>query len=66
MTGNLSPNEKRLLAALAPVKEADASLLAERLGATEEAIVQHAHLCSDRGLCKLERHVARRYELTPE
>jgi phenylalanyl-tRNA synthetase alpha chain len=66
MTGDLSANEKRLLAALAPVKEAGASLLAERLGATEEAVVQHAHLCSDRGLCRLERRVDRRYELTPE
>jgi phenylalanyl-tRNA synthetase alpha chain len=62
----LTQNEKRLLAALAKVKEADALHLAQMLGATPEAVVQWALLGKDRGLVAVLRTVKRKLEYTDE
>jgi phenylalanyl-tRNA synthetase alpha chain len=62
----LTQNEKRLLSVLARVRDADAEALARLLGATEEAAVQYAYLCSDRGLCRIEKRVQHDYSLTNE
>jgi len=63
---DLTLNEKRLLLALAPRGRAGAGALAEALETSEEAVVQHAHLCADRGLAAIERTVTKTYTLTPE
>lgn len=63
---DLTLNEKRLLVALAPMGEGSAVALAAALGTTEEAAVQYAHLCADRGLAAVTRTVTKTYSLTPE
>jgi len=63
---DLTLNEKRLLLALAPRGRAGAGALAEALETSEEAVVQYAHLCADRGLAAIERTVTKTYTLTPE
>ena len=62
----LTLNEKRLLAALAKEKKADAEHLASLLDATPEAVVQWAHLAEDKGLAKVERIVEKQILPTEE
>lgn len=62
----LTLNEKRLLAALAQEKEADAPRLAQVLQATPEAVVQWGHLAEERGLVKVEPISDTGYEYTCE
>ena len=62
----LTQNEKRLLAALAKEKEADALHLAQMLDATPEAVVQWALLGKDRGLADVRRKVTKKLEYTDE
>ena len=62
----LTLNEKRLLAALAKEKKADAEHLASILDATPEAVVQWAHLAEDKGLAKVERIVEKAFEYTDD
>jgi phenylalanyl-tRNA synthetase alpha chain len=62
----LTQNEKRLLAALAKEKEADAGHLAQILDATPEAVVQWALLGKDRGLADVRRKVTKKLEYTDE
>ncbi len=70
MTGGryvLSLNERRLLAALAPLGRADASTLGRELGATADAVVQYASLLAQNGgLAVVERSVETSYALTEE
>ena len=63
---DLTLNEKRLLVTLAPMGEGSATAVAAALGTTEEAAVQYAHLCADRGLAVVTRTSAKTYTLTPE
>lgn len=56
----LTLNEKRLLVTLGPMGSADAAVLAEKMDARREAVVQYAILAADRGLVDVEKHVARR------
>lgn len=63
---DLTLNEKRLLAVLEPLSKAEPVVLASRLQTTEEAVIQHAMLLSDRGLARVEKHVETRYALTEE
>ena len=51
----LSQNEKKLLAALEPLKTAGPDTLSQVLGNREEAVVQHAYLLADRGLAEVLR-----------
>ncbi|HQC12776.1 MAG TPA: phenylalanine--tRNA ligase subunit alpha, partial [Methanoregulaceae archaeon] len=60
----LTLNEKRLLLALGPLKSADPSALAGIMDTTEESVIQYAHLCSDRGLVRIEKHVSVSYHFT--
>jgi phenylalanyl-tRNA synthetase alpha chain len=62
----LTLNEKRLLAALAKEKKADAEHLASILNATPEAVVQWGHLAEDKGFAKVERIVKREFVYTDE
>jgi phenylalanyl-tRNA synthetase alpha chain len=62
----LTQNEKRLLAALAQEKKADAPVIAGRMDATPEAVVQWGHLLEDKGLAIIERIVAREFVFTDE
>ncbi len=62
----LTQNEKRLLATLAQEKKADAEHLAAVMDATPEAVVQWAHLASDKGFARVERITSREYILTDE
>jgi len=62
----LTLNEKRLLAALAKEKKADAEHLASLLNATPEAVVQWGHLAEDKGLAKVERITKKSFEYTEE
>ena len=62
----LTLNEKRLLLALGPLKSADPSALAGIMDTTEESVIQYAHLCSDRGLVRIEKHVSVSYHFTGE
>lgn len=62
----LTQNEKRLLATLEKEKKADAPHIAGLLGATPEAVVQWAHLASDKGLVTVERIVVKEFVYTDE
>ena len=62
----LTQNEKRLLAVLVNEKTADAPHLADLLAATQEAVVQWAHLAEDKGLVAVERIVVKTIEPTEE
>jgi len=62
----LTQNEKRLLATLEHEKKTDAHHLARILKATQEAVIQWAHLASDKGLVKLERIVVKEFVYTNE
>jgi phenylalanyl-tRNA synthetase alpha chain len=63
----LSLNERRLLAALAPLGAADAADLGGALGASPDAVVQYANLLAQNGdLATVERVVERSYDLTDE
>lgn len=62
----LTQNEKRLLAALAQEKQADAVLIAKKMDATPEAVVQWGHLLEDKGFIKIERIVDRNLACTEE
>ena len=62
----LTLNEKRLLAALAEEKKADAEHLASLLNATPEAVVQWGHLSEDKGLAKVNRITKKSFEYTEE
>ena len=55
----LTQNEKRLLAVLVKEEKADAPHLADLLDATQEAVVQWAHLAEDKGLATVERIVVK-------
>jgi phenylalanyl-tRNA synthetase alpha chain len=63
---DLSANEKRLLAALGKRRRAMLSGLAQELGASEAAVLQHARICSEKGLVELRKDVKRSYTLTDE
>ena len=56
----LTQNEKRLLAVLEKEEKADAPHLADLLDATQEAVVQWAHLAKDKGLVTVERMCRKR------
>jgi phenylalanyl-tRNA synthetase alpha chain len=62
----LTQNEKRLLAVLVKEEKADATHLADQLAATQEAVVQWAHLAEDKGLAKVERIVSKEFVYTDE
>ncbi|MGB7787670.1 phenylalanine--tRNA ligase subunit alpha [Methanoregula sp.] len=62
----LTQNEKRLLAVLEKEKKADAPHLADLLDATQEAVVQWAHLAEDKGLATVERIVSKEFVYTDE
>lgn len=62
----LTYNEKRLMVVLNTVSEAEPAVLAGELNTTEEAVVQFAHLCADKGIATLERTVSVDYGLTDE
>ena len=62
----LTQNEKRLLAVLEKEKKADAPHLADLLDATQEAVVQWAHLAEDKGLATVERIVSKEFGDTDE
>jgi phenylalanyl-tRNA synthetase alpha chain len=62
----LTQNEKRLLAVLVKEEKADAPHLADLLDATQEAVVQWAHLAGDKGLAKVDRIVVKTIEPTDE
>jgi len=62
----LTQNEKRLLATLAQEKKADAGHLAAVMEATPEAVVQWAHLASDKGFARVERIVTTEFTFTDE
>jgi phenylalanyl-tRNA synthetase alpha chain len=67
MKSTLSLNERRLLAALAPLGAADAAELGMALGAAPDAVVQYANLLAQNGgLATVERVVERSYDLTDE
>ena len=59
----LTLNEKRLLAALAEEKKADAEHLASLLNATPEAVVQWGHLSEDKGLAKVNESLKNRLSI---
>jgi phenylalanyl-tRNA synthetase alpha chain len=63
---DLTANEKRLLVALGKRKRAGVSDLARDLGTSEEAVLQHARICSERGLAGLGKDVRKSYTLTDE
>jgi phenylalanyl-tRNA synthetase alpha chain len=63
---DLTANEKRLLVALGKRKRAGVSDLARDLGTSEEAVLQHARICSERGLVGLGKDVRKSYTLTDE
>jgi phenylalanyl-tRNA synthetase alpha chain len=63
---DLTANERRLLAALGKRRRAGISDLARDLGTSEEAVLQHARTCSERGLAMLGRDVKKSYTLTEE
>lgn len=62
----LTKNEKRLLNALGSLKTGDPGTLAAELGTTQEAVVQYANLCSERGLAVVKRTVEISYHLSGE
>jgi len=62
----LTQNEKRLLAVLGKEEKADAPHLADQLTATQEAVVQWAHLAEDKGLAMVERIVVKGFMYTDE
>ena len=63
----LSLNERRLLAALAPLGTAGAAELGTALGATPDAVVQYANLLAQNGgLATVERVVETSFDLTEE
>jgi phenylalanyl-tRNA synthetase alpha chain len=62
----LSANEKRLLVALGKRKRAGLFGLVRELGTSEEAVLQHARILSDRGLVDLRKDVKKSYTLTDE
>jgi len=66
MMAELTYNEKRLLAVLAEKKQVDAATLAAALNTTEDAVVQWAHLASDRGFVRLERTIEHTYDYSEE
>ncbi len=63
---DLTQNEKKLLAVLAPLGSTDSPRLAELLAVPEEAAIQYAYLLQDRGFAVVERKVAKHYSLTDE
>jgi phenylalanyl-tRNA synthetase alpha chain len=63
---DLTQNEKKLLAVLAPIGRTDPSHLAEQLSVPEKAVIQYAYLLQDRGLATIERTVKTHYVLTEE
>jgi phenylalanyl-tRNA synthetase alpha chain len=63
---DLTANEKRLLVALGKRKRAGVSDLARDLGTSEEAVLQHARICSERGFVGLGKDVRKSYTLTDE
>ncbi|SCL76256.1 Phenylalanine-tRNA ligase alpha subunit [Methanoculleus chikugoensis] len=62
----LTLNEKRLLVALEATGSVDAAVLAEKMDARREAVVQYANLAGERGLVDVDKHVSRRYVPTEE
>ncbi|HDQ08449.1 MAG TPA: phenylalanine--tRNA ligase subunit alpha [Methanoculleus sp.] len=62
----LTYNEKRLMVALNTISDGVPAVLAGELNTTEEAVVQFAHLCADKGIATLERTVRVDYVLTDE
>jgi phenylalanyl-tRNA synthetase alpha chain len=62
----LTKNEKRLLLALSSRAAANPGELAAELETTEDAVIQHANLCSDRGFVSIERTTTVTYHLTDE
>lgn len=63
---DLTLNEKKLLAVLSRHKTASTVALAKEMGIKEDAIVQYAHLLSERGLAGIDRKVSHHYLLTEE
>jgi phenylalanyl-tRNA synthetase alpha chain len=62
----LTQNEKKLLAALEPLKTAGPDTLSQVLGTREDAVIQHAHLLADRGLAEVLRSTEISYMLSGE
>ena len=62
----LTLNEKRLLVALGPTGSADATILAKKMSARPEAVVQYANLAGERGLVNVEKRISRRFTPTEE
>ena len=63
---DLTANERRLLSALGKRKQSGLPGLAKDLGTSEEAVLQYARLCSERGLAGIRREVKKSYTLTEE
>jgi phenylalanyl-tRNA synthetase alpha chain len=62
----LTQNEKRLLAVLAPGKTGDPNTLAADIGAAPMAVIQWAHLAAEKGLVRVERNVKKDYVYSEE
>ena len=63
---DLTINEKRILAALNGSGPINAKILAEKMDATLESVIQWAHLCADKDLLTLEKTVVEQAKLTVE
>lgn len=63
---DLTINEKRVLAALIGSGPKAAEILAEKMDAALESVIQWAHLCADKGLVTLEKTVTEQAKLTEE
>ncbi|KQC04899.1 MAG: phenylalanine--tRNA ligase subunit alpha [Methanoculleus sp. SDB] len=63
---DLTQNEKKLLLALQGRKTVSPEELAEALGTTAEAVIQHAHLLEGKGLAGVIRTVTEHVRLTEE
>jgi len=63
---DLTINEKRVLAALNGSGPKAAEILAEKMEAAPESVIQWAHLCADKGLVTLDKTVTEQAKLTEE
>ncbi len=63
---DLTINEKRVLAAVNELGSCSDEILAEKLDAPVESVVQWSHLCADKGLVSIKKNIDEHASLTPE